>query len=198
VSSWIATPFLGGFEMLFNKTGVLEMKKIALVGATLALVMAAGTASAANSMSVGTLGLNVPVITSTPDVTVVPTPLISGKYFFAKEMAILGGVGFNSGGPSGTTVTTFSVLGGVRKYLNTNDFAPFVDGVLEYTSASGTPSSSKMSLVAEAGAEYFLAKQFSVEGKAGFGYLSNDPGAPGVKTSYFGTTTANLSVNFYF
>lgn len=171
------------------------MKKIALVGATLALVMAAGTASAANSMSVGTLGLNVPVVTSaaTP-----PNPLISGKYFFAKEMAVLGGVGFSSGGPSGTTVTTFSVLGGVRKYLNTNDFAPFVDGVLEYSSTSGTPSSSNMSLAAEAGAEYFLAKQFSVEGKVGFGYLSNDPGAPTAKTTYFGTTTANLSVNFYF
>ena len=184
--------------MLFNKIGVLEMKKIALVGATFALVMAAGTASAANSMSVGTLGLNVPVISSTPNVTVLPSPLISGKYFFAKEMAVLGGVGFSSGGPSGSTVTTFSVLGGVRKYLNTNDFAPFVDGVFEYTSTSGTPSTSGMSLTAEAGAEYFLAKQFSVEGKVGFGYLSIDPGAPAAKTSYFGTSTANLSVNFYF
>jgi hypothetical protein len=176
----------------------LKMKNIALVGATLTLAFAAGSASAANSMSNGTLGLNVPVITSTPGVTVVPSPLISGKYFVAKDMAILGGLGFNSGGPSGNTTTTLSLLAGVRKYMNTNDFAPFVGGVFEYSSTSGTPSSNAMSLAAEAGAEYFLAKQFSIEGKVGFGYISIDPGAPAVKSSYFGTSTANLSVNFYF
>jgi hypothetical protein len=173
------------------------MKKIALVGATLALALAAGSASAANSMSSGTLGLNVPVYTAT--VAGMPVnPLISGKYFVGKDMAILGGFGFLSGGPSGSTTTTFSVLAGMRKYLNTNDFAPFVGGVFEYTSTSGTPSSSGMSLAAEGGAEYFLAKQFSIEGKVGFGYISVDPGAPAAKSTYFGTTTANLSVNFYF
>jgi len=172
------------------------MKRIALVGTALALVLAAGSASAANSMNTGTFGLNVPVISSTPGVTVVPSPLISGKYFVAKELAVLGGLGFNSGGPSGNTTTTLALLAGVRKYMNTNDFAPFVGGVFEYSSTSGTPSTNGMALSAEAGAEYFLAKQFSIEGKVGFGYLSVDDGA--TKSSYFGTSTANLSMNFYF
>lgn len=171
------------------------MKKIAIVGATLALAVAAGSASAANSMSSGTLGLSVPVY-SAPATGVPVNPLISGKYFVGKDMAILGGFGFLSGGPSGSTTTTFSVLAGMRKYMNTNDFAPFVGGVFEYSSTSGTPSSNAMSLAVEGGAEYFLAKQFSIEGKVGFGYISVDNG--GTKSSYFGTNTANLSVNYYF
>jgi hypothetical protein len=178
-------------------TGVYKMKKIALAGATLALVLAAGSASAANSLSSGTLGLSVPVV-STPAAGMPVNPLISGKYFVAKDMAILGGFGFLSGGPSGSTTTTFSVLAGVRKYMNTNDFAPFVGGVFEYSSTSGTPSSNAMALSAEAGAEYFLSKQFSVEGKVAFGYISVDPGAPAAKTSYFGTSTAGVSINLYF
>jgi len=171
------------------------MKKIALIGSTLALALVAGSASAANSMSPGTLGLNVPVV-STPPAGVLINPLISGKYFTSKDMAILGGFGFLSGGPSGASTTTISLLAGVRKYMNTNDFAPFVGGVFEYSTTSTNPSSTGMGISAEAGAEYFLAKQFSIEGKVGFGYLSSEAGA--VKSSYIGSTTANLSVNFYF
>lgn len=184
------------------------MKKIAFVSATLALALAlaAGSASAANSMSSGTLGLNVQVVAPSltysstvgpvTTTTTVQSPLIGGKYFVAKDMAILGGFGFSSGGPSGNSVTTFSLEAGVRKYLNTNDFAPFVGGIFGYSSTSTNPSSSTMTLAVEAGAEYFLAKQFSVEGKVNFGYLSNDNG--GSKASYFGTSTAGLSVNYYF
>ena len=174
------------------------MKKIAIVGATLALAFAAGSASAANSMASGTLGLNVPVYSTPPAAGVPINSLISGKYFVGKDMAILGGFGFLSGGPSGSTTTTFSILAGMRKYMNTNDFAPFVGGVFEYSSTSGTPSSNSMSLAVEGGAEYFLAKQFSIEGKVGFGYIAVDPGAPTAKSTYFGTTTSNLSVNYYF
>jgi len=167
------------------------MKKIALVGATLAFVLAAGSVSAANSMSTGTIGLNVPVVSTTD-------PLISGKYFMNKDMAILGGFGFSSGGTSGNSVTTFALEAGVRKYMNTNDFAPFIGGVFDYTSTSSTPSQTTMGLIAEAGAEYFLAKQFSIEGKVGFGYTSNDTGNAATKTTNFGSSRAHLSVNFYF
>ena len=187
--------FWGEFKMKQTNRSI-KMKKIALVGATLVLAFAAGSATAANSMSSGTLGLNVPVYSTSSVVGVQINPLISGKYFVGKDMAILGGFGFLSGGPSGTTTTTFSVLAGMRKYMNTNDFAPFVDGVFQYSSTSGTPSANLMSLAVEGGAEYFLAKQFSIEGKVGFGYLSSDNG--GAKSSYFGTNTANLSVNYYF
>lgn len=176
------------------------MKKIALAGATLALVLAAGSASAANSLSAGTLGLNVPVITgnapTAPAGVNIADPIIAGKYFVAKDMAILGGFGFVSGGPSGASTTTFALEGGVRKYMNTNDFAPFVGGGLIYATTSTSPTTTTaMQLGVEAGAEYFLAKQFSIEGKVRFGYTSYDNGT---KSSYFGTTTSNLSVNFYF
>jgi hypothetical protein len=173
------------------------MKKIALAGATLALVMAAGSAVAANSFATGTLGLNVPVVSSKALTnTAVEVPIISGKYFIAKDTAILGGFGFISGGPSGNSTTTFDMLVGVRKYMKTEDFAPFVGGVFMYESTSSSPSASAMTIAAEAGAEYFLAKQFSVEGKVSFGYISVDNGT--TKSSYFGTSTAGLSVNYYF
>lgn len=173
------------------------MKKIALVGATLALAFAAGSASAANSMASGTLGLNIPVITgAAPTNPGVTNPIITGKYFVGKDLAVLGGFGFVSGGPSGASTTTFALEGGIRKYMNTNDFAPFVGGGLIYESTSTTPNTTtSMQLGAEAGAEYFLAKQFSIEGKVRFGYSSLDNGT---KSSYFGTTTSNLSVNYYF
>lgn len=175
------------------------MKKIVLASAIVALVMAAGSAFAANSMNTGTFGLNIPVVSgnaaSNPNVS---DPMISGKYFVSKDLAVLGGFGFVSGGPSGNSTTTFALMAGVRKYMKADDFAPFVGGGLIYESTSSTPNSTSSMLIgAEAGAEYFLAKQFSVEGKVRFGYSSLDNGG-GAKSSYFGTTTTNLSVNYYF
>ena len=94
------------------------MKKIALVGAALALSMAAGSALAANSMNTGTMGFNV----NTSDNT-----MINGKYFIAKDMAVLGGfgLGINGGDAKGTDI---ELLAGVRKYMKTDDFAPFMGG----------------------------------------------------------------------
>lgn len=173
------------------------MKKIALAGATLALALTTGSALAANSLNAGTMGLSVPIVSANaitnPNAA---NPLISGKFFVANGMAVLAGFGFNSGGPSGASVTTFALQAGIRKYLKTDDLAPFVGGVFGYESTSTNPSSSAMSLAIEAGAEYFLAKQFSVEGKVNFGYQSVDQG--GAKTSYFGTSTAAAGLNFYF
>ena len=150
--------------------------------------MAAGSASAANSLNAGSVALNVGMDRV--------TPLIAGKYSISKDMAILGGLGFQSAGPNGRKETTLALLAGVRKYLKTDDFAPFVGGVFQYSTTSGTPSSSTTSLLAEFGAEYFLAKQFSIEGKARFGFGSEDNA--GAKTSTFGTSTAGVGVNYYF
>jgi len=179
------------------------MKKIALVGATLTLAMVAGSAMAANSLNAGSMGLNVPVIT-TGSVTNfnVTDPIITGRYFLAKDLAVLGGLGFVSGGPSGNSTTTFALLGGVRKYLRTDDFAPFVGGFLKYETTSSSPSANATTIAAEAGAEYFMAKQFSVEGKVTLGYRSQQDNTgvnnASVTSTYFGTTTANLGLNFYF
>jgi len=171
------------------------MKRIALASAALSLVFGTSSTFAANSLNSGSMGLNVPIVNAT-SATQVNNPIISGKYFMAKDMAVLGGFGFSSGGPSGASATTFSLLGGVRKYLKTDDFAPFVGGVLGYETTSSTPSSSSFTLAAEGGAEYFMAKQFSVEGKVTFGYQSYD--YQNLKTTTFGTSTANVSFNFYF
>lgn len=167
------------------------MKNIILAGATLILATVGGSALAANSLNAGTFGLSVPVVAST-------SPIISGKYFFAKDMALEAGFGFSSGGVSGASATTMALLVGARKYLKVDDFAPFVGAYLKYTTVSSSPATTSMELAAQAGAEYFLAKQFSVEGKVAFGYTSNDTGVAATKTTYFGTGTAGLSVNYYF
>ena len=177
------------------------MKKIALVGAALALSMAAGSALAANSMNTGTMGFNV----NTSDNT-----MINGKYFIAKDMAVLGGfgLGINGGDAKGTDI---ELLAGVRKYMKTDDFAPFMGGRFEYSSTQDS-NVKNLSILAEAGAEYFLAKQFSLEGRVGFGYVSKEtitagtttvggftfPTSAKSKTTYIGTGAASLSANFYF
>lgn len=172
------------------------MKKIALIGTTLALALAAGSALAANSLNAGTLGLNV----NTTDNFV-----INGKYFVAKDMAILGGFGLRIAGGDAKG-TDIGLLAGVRKYLKTDDFAPFVGGRFEYASTNDS-NTTNIGILAEAGAEYFLAKQFSLEGRVGFGYTSNEITTPAVglftpattaKTTYIGTGTVAISANFYF
>ena len=177
------------------------MKKIALVGATLVLAMVAGTASAANSLNAGTVGLNVPF--TVPQYSVgggvtIGDPLISGKYFIGKDLAILGGFGFATGGPSGATTTVLRIMGGVKKYFGTNDFAPFVGGKLDYQSiaTTGAPSNTGTTIGVIAGAEYFLAKQFSIDGTVGFGLVSAN--AAGTSATVFGSSTLGLSANFYF
>lgn len=155
-----------------------------------------GSASSAHSLSAGNFGLNVTVAEQDPQGNVPVNPLISGRYFISKDMAILGGFGFLSGGPSSNTTTTLKLMAGARSYLKAESFAPFIGGRFAYTSTSGTPSSNAWTINVEGGAEYFLAKQFSVEGQAEFGYLSTESG--GAKATYFGTSTARLSVNFYF
>ncbi len=194
------------------------MKKIALVGAVLAMAFVTASASAANSLVAGTVGLGVSVNPS--------SPLISGKYFFAKDIAILGGFGFKSADTKTTDVQrtvattdtsstpTQVLLGGVRKYFKTDDFAPFIGGVVQYTTIGGVTQRSTTTvtnpavlsitkdwlLAAEAGAEYFIGKQFSVEGKVQLGYVSKKVvSGDRVDTSEdLGTSTAGLGFNFYF
>jgi len=65
-----------------------------------------------------------------------------------------------------------------------------------------------MSIIGEFGAEYFLHRQFSVEGSIGFGYTSSETetttgtGAGAVTTNFkdttIGTQRVALSFNFYF
>ena len=182
------------------------MKKIALVGATLALAMAAGNALA--TPAAGTMGLNVGFSQATA-IANPNTPanfMINGKYFIAKDTAVLAGFGLaiiDSGAAANAQSTAIGFQGGFRKYMKTDDFSPFVGGRLQYLSTrQGTNDVTDLSLGVEAGAEYFLSKQFSFEGAVGFGYASADysPVAGGTSTKFtaLGTTSLNVSANFYF
>lgn len=175
------------------------MKKIALAGTTLALLMAAGSALADNSLNGGVMGFTVD---TAPNNT-----LINGKYLITKNMAVLAGVGLtNTSGTGGGT--NWGIMGGFRDYLKTEDFAPFVGGRFTYNSFAG--GNSNWGLGVEGGAEYFLNKHFSLEGRVGVGYGSTTVTVPGpvifgvqfpstsTTVNTLGTTTAALAANFYF
>lgn len=181
------------------------MKKIVMAGATLALALTAGSAFAANSLVKGNLGLNVPVQNNQTD-----SFMVNGKYLVMNDLAVLAGFGVRVAGGDAKG-TDIGLSGGIRKYLKTDDFAPFVGGRLIYASTNDS-NTKDLSVMAEAGAEYFLSKQFSIEGRIGFGYTSNEVqtsttvlvfGVPvtttsTAKTTYIGTGTLGLSANFYF
>ena len=196
------------------------MKKIALVGTTLALAMAAGSASAAtaaaaaNGPTAGSFGINVGFIQATAvgNTTTPADFMINGKYFITKDMAVLAGVGLvmvDNGAPSNSKSTNIGFQGGFRKYLKTDDLAPFVGGRLQYLGTRGAcPSGvgacdvTDFALMAEAGAEYYFRKQFSLEASVGAGYASAEfkpvAGGASTKATAFGTTMFNVSANFYY
>ncbi len=177
------------------------MKKITpVVVAALALAISASSAYAANSLSKGTMGLNVGVggfssLNPTTGMSEDGGFIVNGKYFIQSDMAILGGFGFGARGGDTAKGTDVGLIVGARKYLRVADFAPFVGGRLTYTSTQDATVKTTQ-IMGEGGAEYFLAKQFSFEGRAGFGYESIDAG--GVKNTRFGTTTLGIGFNFYF
>ena len=192
------------------------MKKMTLVVSTLALAMAAGSASAAtassasNGPSAGNFGLNVDLTKPTTQFGTPADFLINGRYFITKDMAILAGFGLqmvDSGATTSSKSTNIGLMGGFRKYLKTDDLAPFVGGKLQYLGTrAGTGATAAdvtdLSILAEIGAEYYLAKQFSLEGSVGAGYASQESkavvGGGSSKMTGFGSVTYNLSANFYF
>jgi hypothetical protein len=167
------------------------MKKqvLAVLVAIMVMGIGIGSASAAYSMKAGSAGINVDVSDN---------PMITGKVFVMPSLAILAGfgLGVNGGDTSGTD---FGVMVGARKYLKMEDFAPFVGATVLYSSAQ-KGDQKEMDLLGEAGAEYFFYKQFSVEGKIGFGYLSNEQkvGNANVKNNTVGTKRYGISFNYYF
>lgn len=183
------------------------MRNIILAGTTLALAMVAGGASAAGNRSdagpaAGDIGINVPIGTATTSTDFV----LNGKYFVAKDMAVLAGVGMqmiDDGAATNNKSTSIGFTGGIRKYLKTDELAPFVGGLIQYVSTKPAGTDTTLfGLGVEGGAEYFLHKQFSLEGSVFVGYTSNETKPAGAATStkatMFGTVKSNLSVNFYF
>lgn len=180
------------------------MKKIALA---LALVAMTGSAYAANSLNAGAMGLTIALTDTgaTPSTTNTAPGnfIIGGKYFMAKDMALTAGLGLSiRGGDDKGTDIGFTV--GMRKYLKTDDFAPFIGGRFGYASGGDSGLGSKYSMIgigAEAGAEYFFNKQFSMEGTVGFGYKSTETTSAAnvtTKATRIGTESIGIAANFYF
>jgi hypothetical protein len=194
---------------MFN-FGRINMRKITLASSALTLAMAAGNACAATASgpTAGSFGINVGFTQATAagNNSTPANFLVNGKYFISKDMAVLAGVGFDmvdSGAAANSQSTNLGFQGGFRKYLKTDDLAPFVGGRLQYLSTrQGANDVTDFALMAEGGAEYFLARQFSLEGSVGFGYSSAESkpvaGGATTKATAFGSTMFNVSANFYF
>ncbi len=163
---------------------------IAAAAAVLILGIGIGSASAANSLKRGEVGMSVDVNNDF---------VLGGRYFILNDLAVIGQFGFGIKGEDGEG-TDIGIGGGVRKYLKNDDLAPFVGGSIFYRSTQDGDVKN-LAVLGEFGAEYFLHKQFSVEGSVGFGYLRDETtNAVGAKTTVttVGTQRFGLSLNFYF
>jgi hypothetical protein len=176
---------------------------IVLATAVMIVGIGIGAASAANSLKQGSAGINVNVFDSlvVAGEDVDNSFVITGKYFVMNDLAVLAGLGFGVKGGDADG-TDFGIVGGARKYLTTDDFAPFVGGFLAYASTEDGDRKD-LSLLGEFGAEYFLHKQFSIEGSVGFGYMEQKTTTPGpgggtFKETTIGTQRLGASLNFYF
>jgi hypothetical protein len=116
------------------------------------------------------------------------------------DLAVLAGFGVQ-GSTGDLDSNFFSISAGVRKYLSSDDFAPFVGGKFSYENekidALGIHKTA-VDLLGVFGAEYFLHKQFSIEGSVGLGFGSVDDKNTGKSYTSFGTRTVGVSANFYF
>lgn len=184
------------------------MKKIIKVSSAVALALGLGmgSAQAENSLQAGKFAITVPVEDRTMDGSVYGPFMINGKVMVANDMAVTAGLGLGIWG-NDRKGTDLGIKGGFRKYLKTADFAPFFGGNLQYISYNDS-NSKDLKLMAEFGGEYFLNRQFSIEGAARAGYAQTETTTTGViggipfsstaKESMFGTFGAGLSVNYYF
>lgn len=180
------------------------MKKLVIFAVALVMVFSVGSAFAANALKSGSMGVSVGMgdsifgKTLPPDTVVNPVVNISGRYFASNDLAITGGFGLQTdGGDADGTYLSFSA--GVRKYLKTSDFAPFVGGKFTFATVEDDVAdfdADLFDLEASFGAEYFFSEQFSMEGAVGigFGQLSSDD----FDDTYFGTRTIGVFANLYF
>ncbi len=178
------------------------MQKPIIVALSIVMTICVGIGSvlAGNSLVAQSIGVSVGVGNSTFSKFAASEDNIidiTGKYLIDDDVALLAGLGLetHSGDVNGSYFG-FSV--GVRKYLNTDDFALFVDGRLSYINQSVDGDTKTIDLSAGFGAEYFLHKQFSVDASIGFGFGVEDDDDKNKDDIYIGTRTIGVNVNFYF
>jgi len=156
-----------------------------------------GTAVAENSLRTGAKAINLTVNT-TGDSVLLSEALdtrLKGKYFTSNTMAILFGVGLNLYGSDGDG-TDMSLMGGVRSYQGSGDFATFFGGSISYADLESLGNVTEIAFLGEFGGEYFFHRQFSVEGSLRAGYASADFGP--VTVTNLGTFGGQISLNYYF
>lgn len=184
------------------------MKKFVKVASAVSIVlgMGMGTAQAENSLQNGSFALNMQISDSILGGNVAvtdglgnqtETPLmVAGKFMIAKDAAVLLGFGLGIYGGDGEG-TDLAIKGGYRSYMSTADFAPFVGASFAMKSYNDGDTTETF-VLGEFGAEYFLSRQFSVEGSAyaGYGAISQD--IPDTTASRIGTYGSSVSVNYYF
>ncbi len=180
------------------------MKQVVIIMAAVAMIMGSGICSASaaantsSSLNAGAIGINVGFEDSSLGGTGVI--MVSGKYLVLNDLAITAGVGLQASGGD-LNADFFSLSGGVRKYFKTDEFAPFIEGKFTYVSEDidilGVDRTTA-EFSANFGAEYFLHKQFSIEGSVGLGLGTVNDKLSGSDYTFFGTHTVGLSANFYF
>ena len=175
------------------------MKKIIIVLLSLVLVagFSIGTTSAANSLQDGSKGISIGFGDTILDVSVFT---INGKFFTSRDLALLAGFGFFTSSGDFVDEDYLNLQFGVRKYLDVDDFAPFVEGLisLEKFEQGAATDEETLSFIVGFGAEYFFARQFSMEGAIGFGFGKFEDNTTGDDSTFFGTASLGLSANFYF
>jgi hypothetical protein len=200
--------------LALKSQGGNTLKKLIVVAVVVVMMMAlSGNAFAANSIAQGSKGISVGMGDSVfghpnfplGDAAATQNPVvdISGRFFVAKDVALTLGAGLqmNSSDAEGTYL---SLSFGARKYLSTNDFAPFVGGQITYVTWDAkvngvkTADATIFDLAAFVGAEYFFSKNFSVEGAIGIGIGQATDDQRNIDTTYIGTRTVGVHANFYF
>jgi hypothetical protein len=179
------------------------MKKFLIITIVLGLVLVLGMGSAfaaetGTSLKAGTFGFNVGFGDSSLGNNGVI--MISGKYFLAGDVALIAGFGFQiSSGDEDARL--FGISAGVRKYLKISEFAPFVEGRFSYITEridiQGIDRDT-FDVAGVFGAEYFLHRQFSIEGSVGLGFGHVNDNISNNNFSYFGSRTVGVSANYYF
>jgi hypothetical protein len=175
------------------------MRRLVTVALSIVIVIGIGVGSALaqNSLMADKIGISVGLGNSVFGDTNNSVIDITGKYMIAADMALLGGFGFEThGGDADGSYLGLTL--GVRKYLNTDDFSLFIDGKLSYVNQDVDGDTDTIDISAGFGAEYFLHKQFSVEGSVGIGFGLEDNNDTDEDDTYFGTRTIGVRANFYF
>lgn len=179
----------------------MNLKFIRLIISAIIIGMTlAGTASAENSLNAGAKGLSFGIVDSVIE--------ISGRMFLQGDLALLAGFGLLHSDNDENT-TDYSVSAGMRKYLKKTDLAPFVGGILSYHreefevirtgSTVSVESEKTLEIAGVFGAEYFFARQVSVEAQVGLGIADvRNVNGSGADVTSIGTFSSGVTLNLYF